>query len=161
MLNVTTLAATCALAAILGSPVAPDGRDRAEILAAVQRFFDGIAAHDAVKLSADLLPGGQVRSVREDKGQWIVRTISFEESVTSMAGNTARLLERMWNPEVKVFGRVASVAAPYDFHTDGTFSHCGTALFHMVKTPNGWKIAGVLYTVERQGCRPSPLGPPR
>jgi hypothetical protein len=161
MTNVTIVAAACALAAILGAPTAPADRDHAEILAAVQRFFDGIAAHDPVKLSADLLPGGQVRSVREDKGQWVVRTNSFEESVKSIAGNTSRMLERMWKPEVRVYGRIATVAAPYDFHVDGVFSHCGTDVFTLVKTPEGWKVSSILYTVERQGCKPSPLGPPR
>jgi hypothetical protein len=33
--------------------------------------------------------------------------------------------------------------------------------FDLVKTPEGWKIAGGVYTVERTGCPPSPLGPPK
>jgi hypothetical protein len=161
MLSVMSMATACVLAVALGAQAAPADRDRAEILAAIQRFFDGIAAHDPARLSADLLPGGQVRSLREEKGQWVVRTQTFEESVGSIVGNKSRLLERMWNPEVRVYGRIATVAAPYDFHVDGTFSHCGTDIFNLVKTPDGWRFSGISYTVERQGCLPSPLGPPK
>jgi hypothetical protein len=108
-----------------------------------------------------LLKGGQVHSTRDENGQQTVRSVAFDEFVRSAAASQARLLERMWDADVRVFGRIATVAAPYDFHRDGVFSHCGTDVFDLVKTPEGWKISGILYTVERQGCRPSPLGPPR
>ena len=50
--------------------------------------------------------------------------------------------------------------APYDFHRDGEFSHCGVDAFTLVRTESGWKISGGVYTVETEGCAPSPLGPP-
>ena len=52
------------------------------------------------------------------------------------------------------------VWAPYDFHVNGAFSHCGVDVFSLVRTAEGWRIAAVAYTVEREGCAPSPLGPP-
>jgi hypothetical protein len=60
-----------------------------------------------------------------------------------------------------VSGRVATVTAPYDFHLDGAFSHCGTDIFTLVNGPQGWRISGGVYTVIKQGCPPSPLGPPK
>ena len=45
-----------------------------------------------------------------------------------------------------------------DFHLDGKFTHCGTDIFTLVKTADGWKISGGIYTVEPTGCEPSPLG---
>jgi hypothetical protein len=38
--------------------------------------------------------------------------------------------------------------------------HCGVDAFDLVETPEGWKIAGGVYTVEMEGCAPSPLGAP-
>ncbi len=149
------------LAALMVQAAPAAGTDRAEIVALVQTFFDGIAARDAALMSRLFLPGAQVQSVREDGGQWVVRTLAADEASRSIAANKSRLLERMWNPEVRVHGRIATLAAPYDFHADGVFSHCGTDAFQLVKTPDGWRFSGVLYTVERQGCSPSPLGPPR
>ena len=66
--------------------------------------------------------------------------------------------ERMWNPEVRIRGAIATIWTPYDFWTDGKFSHCGIDAFDLVKTDEGWKISGGGYTIEAQ-CDPSPLGP--
>jgi hypothetical protein len=71
------------------------------------------------------------------------------------------MLERMWDARVLIHGRIAVLWTPYDFHRDGKFSHCGVDAFSLVKTDDGWKIAGFIYTVEPEGCRPSPLGPVR
>ena len=71
------------------------------------------------------------------------------------------LLERMWNPAVRVHGGLADLWAPYDFHQGGRFSHCGVDSFSLVRGPNGWLVASITYTVEQTGCAPSPLGPPK
>jgi len=52
------------------------------------------------------------------------------------------------------------VWAPYDFWIDGKLSHCGTDAFDLIKTEDGWKIAGGVYTLE-SNCATSPLGPPK
>ena len=148
------------VSALAAQASSPAERDKAEVIAVVQKFFDALASHDEAALSATLLPDGLVRSMREDKGEWTLRTVSFGETVRSLSANPSRLLERMWDPDVRIYGRIATLAAPYDFHVDGAFSHCGTDLFQLVKNADGWRISGLLYTVQRSGCTPSPLGPP-
>jgi hypothetical protein len=71
-----------------------------------------------------------------------------------------RLLERMWTPVVRVQGAIATLWTPYDFHVDGRFSHCGVDTATLLRTGGGWRIAALVYTVQRTGCAPSPLGPP-
>ena len=66
----------------------------------------------------------------------------------------------MWHPRVELHGDVASVWAPYDFHRDGAFSHCGVDAFTLLRGDGGWVITGATYTVETADCPPSPLGPP-
>ena len=63
--------------------------------------------------------------------------------------------ERIWDPDVRVHGSIATVWAPYDFWTDGKFSHCGVDAFDLIKTSDGWKISGGAFTMEAK-C---PLGP--
>ena len=60
-----------------------------------------------------------------------------------------------------VHGSLAIVRAPYDFFVDGVFSHCGVDAFTMVRSRGEWRISHVVYTTQRQGCAPSPLGPPK
>jgi hypothetical protein len=48
--------------------------------------------------------------------------------------------------------------APYDFHLDGKLSHCGIDSFGLVRGADGWRIAGISYTVQKTGCAPSPPG---
>ena len=66
--------------------------------------------------------------------------------------------ERMWAPQVQVHGGLATLWAPYDFHRDGVFSHCGVDAFTLLRYDDGWKIAAVAYTVEPEGCTGPPEG---
>lgn len=134
--------------------------DEKQILSAVQTFFDGMEEADSVKLASVLMSGGVFFSVREDGGEWTTRIQTIDEFIENVSGGTHHLYERMWDPEVLIHRKIAVVWTPYDFYIDKEFSHCGVDAFNMVKTDDGWKIAGAVYTVERTGCEESPLGPP-
>lgn len=135
-------------------------REEEQVLAAVQDFFDGLAAGPEA-LHATLLEEGPVTRLRERDGtiEWTIQT--FGQMSAATAQDDARMLERMWDATVLVHGPLAQVWTPYDFHVDGEFSHCGVDAFTLIKTQDGWKVSGVAYTVEPTGCEPSPLGPPR
>ena len=134
--------------------------DEAAVVAAVQKFFDAIAARDLDAARTVLLPEGRDHSVRERPEGPIIRSFTNEDFVERLATGTEHWLERMWEPKVMIHGRIAVLWAPYDFHRDAEFSHCGVDAFTLVKTETGWKISGGVYTVETEGCAPSPLGPP-
>ena len=145
-------------------PVATQGAgpdsDETAVVAAVQKFFDAMAARDVEAARAVVLPEGRDHSIREGAEGPIIRSFTHEDFVARLATGTEKLLERMWEPKVMMHGRIAVLWAPYDFHRDGEFSHCGVDAFTLVKTESGWKISGGVYTVETEGCAPSPLGPP-
>jgi hypothetical protein len=124
--------------------------EKSAVLATVQQFFDTMTSRDVEGARRVLMPEARMFSVRDQNGQSVARA--------SGEGKQANR-ERMWDPEVRIRGGIASVWTPYDFWTDGKFSHCGVDIFDLVKTADGWKIAAVTYTVERTGCAPSPLGP--
>jgi hypothetical protein len=108
------------------------------------------------------MPDARFFSAAERDGKMTVRPSTGDAFVASFSNpNRAKALERMWDPEVRVRGAIAQLWTRYDFHGNGTFSHCGVDAFNLVKTDEGWKIAGAMWTVERTGCAPSPLGAPK
>lgn len=147
---------------ILGGPQTASGQDTAEgeIVAVVQEFFDAMAAGDSALGASTLLLEGQFTSIRETPEGARTGITRHSDFLTSIASGDQARLERMWDPTVLVQGRVAMLWTPYDFHIDGEFSHCGIDVFSLLKTDDRWRIAGVSYTVERDDCPESPLGPP-
>lgn len=145
-----------AAAACAGLRAADSAEDEA-VLAAVQKVFDGMAAHDAAAIRAAMTDDARLTPIRSDRP---VTSISVDQFLKGIEGNQAKLLERIWDPKVMVRGRLASVWAEYDFHSDGKFGHCGVDSFLLAKTPAGWKITSIAWTAETEGCKPSPLGPP-
>jgi hypothetical protein len=127
-----------------------------DIVALVQKTFDAMAAHDGAALEACFTKDARVVAIRENGESSSGDVATF---VSRIAGSKVKILERMWNPEVKVSGRLATLWAPYDFHRDGQRTHCGIDQVDLVNTPAGWKIATIIYTVETKDCPVSPLGP--
>jgi hypothetical protein len=132
--------------------------DSAAVLAVAQKLLDAINASDTSMARAVLAPGAQFVSARPGGAP---RRQSDSIFIRSIASRATKYLERMWTPTVRVKGAIADVWAPYDFHVDGKFSHCGVDTFTLLKGASGWQIVNVAYTAEPTGCAPSPLGPPK
>lgn len=128
--------------------------DAAQALLHVINARDGAAARDLM-----VADGALVRIVVTGDGEH-AQTIPNAEFVRTIGQPGPALLERMWEPRVLIHGPVATVWARYDFHVDGAFSHCGLNAFSLVRWDGAWKVAGVVYSVEREDCPASPLGPP-
>jgi len=135
--------------------------DREAILAKVQQFFDALADSDTTAGREAVLLDGQYFRLREEGDSLALSRTPHTEFLRSLAAGGNDFLERMWEPMVLQHGRMAVVWTPYDFHRAGEFSHCGVDVFNLIRTDAGWRIAGIMYTVEPTGCAPSPLGPPR
>jgi hypothetical protein len=132
-----------------------------EILRAIDELFAAMAVADTERAARVLLPEGQWVSVRSgDDGAGVVAVTPHRGVLAQLGEARERWLERYWDPQVMTHGPVAVVWTPYDFHRDGQFSHCGMDAFTLVRTAEGWRIAGATYTVELTGCPESPLGPP-
>jgi len=116
---------------------------------------DGVAARQL------MVPGAVFYSVLDTGAPSPPRSQSDTAFARALSSGTSALLERYWSPTIHIAGGVAQVWTPYDFHIDGKFSHCGIDTFSMLRTPDGWRLAAITYTVQRQGCAPSPLGAPQ
>lgn len=150
----------CGLSPSLGAQERTTAEHR-DVVESIERLFTAMARRDTVAARAVMAPGSRLYSIIVGSPSAALRQQSDSEFLASLAVGTERLLERIWTPTVLVRGPVASVWAPYDFHVNGAFSHCGVDSFTLVRVGGDWKVTGITYTVERSGCAPSPLGPPK
>jgi hypothetical protein len=105
-----------------------------------------------------LVPEGHFFAVDMRTPKTRTQLLENEEYFKALQQGKSIRRERMWSPEVRVHGAIATVWTPYDFWMDGKFSHCGIDAFDLIKGDDGWKIAGGVFTTEVK-CEPSPLGP--
>jgi hypothetical protein len=141
-------------------PVALDSlvraADRRAILDVVHTMTGAMRRRDTATLRALFVPGTTLKGMRHrrDASAPQVQEIPLEAFGAFIARDTARgpLIERLFEPRVELQGSLASVWAPYDFHFGTRFSHCGVDAFQLLKTADGWRIAGLADTYETAGC---------
>ena len=134
---------------------AQDGEKRA-VIAAAQAIFDAMEALDPEAFRNSMVPDGFLMAVGFETTQRTTR----DEFAARIADQTRSMIERIWNPEVRIDGPVATLWAPYDFYRGLEFSHCGTDAFQLAKTPDGWKVVMVSYTARMPpNCSTHPDGP--
>ena len=154
VLGTVLLAAACA-------PLAAQRADSVAVLEVAQTALRAISTRDTALARTVFLPGAQLIAVMDPASPTGAPRIQADTTFyRTLPGGKEKLLERMWSPTVLLFGTVAEVHTPYDFHVDGTFSHCGTDVFMLVRAKGEWRISNITYTVQRAGCTPSPLGAP-
>jgi len=130
-------------------PLAAQSPDEKEILATVQKTFDGMAANDAVKILASMTADARLYGVRNGAPY----TMAAEQWANRIASIKSQFIERFTNaPKVSIHGEIANVWGEYEFLRDGKFVHCGVDSFNLLKTADGWKVATILDTEETTGC---------
>lgn len=123
--------------------------DRSAILDVVQAFFDTMAARDADAAAKLLIPAGVFVNVRPDPatGARVMRHFTNADYVAQLRMDSEVVRERMVDPLVLQEGDVATVWTRYTFERSGALSHTGFDAFNLVRTAEGWKIAGGVYSV--------------
>jgi hypothetical protein len=145
------------LAFLLAAPIVGLAAETSGPLTVARQLFDAMSSHNAGAAGNLFIPGAMLYGVGPNGAP---SGIPFQKWVDQMGKSSDSWLERIWNPKVLQHGAAAVVWADYDFHLNGTFSHCGIDSFSLLKTNTGWKIASITDTREKSGCSPSPLGPP-
>lgn len=135
--------------------------DKAAVLAVVQQFFDAMKSRDAEGIRQTYLPGTQYALGVPGNDGYIAKGKTVEALITDVKQDTRPWIERIWNPTVLIEGRIATVWARYDFHKGGKFTHNGTDCYTLLKTDTGWKIAGLVFTIEPGSRTENPAGPPQ
>ena len=148
-----------AVVALLGaSDLKAQNDEERAVIAAAQAMFDAMQALDPEAFRNSMVPDGFLMAVRFET----TRRIGRDDFAANIARQTRPMIERMWDPEVRIDGPVATLWAPYDFYSAMEFSHCGTDAFQLAKTAEGWKVVMVSYTMQMPpDCSMHPGGPPR
>ena len=152
-----TLPALAAVALLGGSGVAAQMDEERAVIAAAQAVFDAMKALDPEAFRKSMVPDGFLLSVGPGTTRWTTR----DQFAANIARRTEPMIERMWDPEVRIDGSVATLWTAYDFYSALEFSHCGTDAFQLAKTSEGWKVVMLSYTSQTPPtCNTHPEGPP-
>ena len=141
-------------------PASPSA-ESATVVKVVQQFFDAMQARDAEGIRRVWQPKTQYAAGRSKDNGYAVGQKIIEDLTAELLKGNQPWLERMWNPTVHVEGRMAVVWARYDFHVGDKFTHNGTDCYTLLKTDEGWKIVGLVFTIEPGARTENPAGPPK
>ncbi len=131
--------------------IGQNSSDESEIERTIEIFFQSLSQQDSSLYKSILLLDGQVWTVNNTETKRTHRVRSFRDDIT-MFNPDNRWRETALAYTISVHNGLATAWVPYEFFVDDKFSHCGVDIFNLIKTQHGWKIASVLYTVEKQGC---------
>ena len=145
----------------LDAAIADETEDRAAVVDMVQAFFDAMTDRDVDAMRSILTSDGIFYGYREGPDGFEIARPTHQSFIEGIAQGDRKLIERFWDPQVLLHGRMAAVWTPYDLYVDGEFSHCGIDNFNLLKTDEGWKITGIVFSMEPENCSESPLGPLR
>ena len=145
-----------ALLAIAAHSSLPAQSAEREVIRVVQRTFDAMRTRDTAALRSVFDSSARIVATSVRDGAPRARAVSVDEFVAAIGRAKEELIERIWDPEVRVDDNIATLWAPYDFHVGTKFSHCGVDAIQLVRTLAGWKIIHIVYTDRTEGC----TGPP-
>jgi hypothetical protein len=131
-----------------------DQNERAAILEVAEKVFAAVNTQNPDDWRALQLPQGTTLSFRPHaSGEQEMRMASNEEFIAGLQKNEHDYRE-FWTaePTVLIRGPIAVVWGAYEFTIDGKFSHCGIDAIDMVKLEGEWKVANIMWTVEKDNC---------
>jgi len=155
VLSTFAFAAGSIVAALPGAALGQDADDRAAVLAVVDVLFDGMRANDG-DLVRSAFADGAVLISTERRGAPDTRVMPVEQFASAVDGATREWDEPYWDAIVQIEDYLASVWVKYAFYLDGKFTHCGVDAFLIARGPDGWKIAALADTRERDNCELPP-----
>ena len=129
--------------------------DHAAVIAVANDLFAAMRARDADALRA--LQTSEVAMIRITKdAPPFIHVGSPDVFINAIVNAPAEPRERMWDPEVRIDGDLATLWAPYEFYLGDRFSHCGVDAFQFVRIDGSWKIVSIAFTRRNEGCDDAP-----
>ncbi len=148
------------LSLLLAGEANSEDDDRSAVLALMDQAFAAVGSGNPDDARATQLAEGTSLSFRPRPGgapgEQEMRISTNEALVVGGIGDDHEYFEK-WagDPTVIIQGPIAIVWGEYEFWIDGDFSHCGIDSVQLAKVDGHWKIANWMWTVEKEGCRPS------
>jgi hypothetical protein len=131
----------------------------AEVMAVVETLFEGMRQADTTMIRSTLHPDARLATARSDaQGEPTISFSPMDTFLRSVAGSQAVLDERLFHPEVRVEGGLATVWTYYELWVGDQFSHCGYDAFQLARAADGWKIVAIADNRRSDGCEPPSPG---
>lgn len=144
-----------------GAASAQGVTDSIAVATTVDRYINALKTRDTAYIRAASLSHATSLSIAVPSLPGQRPTIrSVDETIAALARETRRFDGRVWSPRVSIEGDIAVFIAPYDVWYDGQFSACGVDHYILVRSGDRWLVSQLLYTRQREGCAPAPMGPP-
>jgi hypothetical protein len=134
-----------------------------EVLGAIDAFLEAMRVRDTAAMRAGFIEGARFTGIRTRADSTPrLQILTVDDFVGFVARDArAQWIERIWNPEIRVSGTLATVWAEYDFHFGTTPSHCGVDSIQLLKVDGTWKVASIADTYVTAGCAPRAPPPAR
>ena len=128
--------------------------DPAEVLAVIDRLFDGMRARDGAMVRSAFHPDARMFTTRvTDDGIPEANPSSVDAFVEAVDGGGDPWDEPYFDPVVQVDGALAQVWIFYRFYAGTTFSHCGHNAIQLLRHPDrGWEIVHLVDTRRTTDC---------
>ena len=130
----------------------PMTAEQKEVLAVVERLFQGMRTKDSAMMRSTLAPEVRLMGVASRNGQLQLATADVNRWLAGAASAAEGWDERLVEPEVRVDDKIAMVWTGYTFHTGATFRHCGYDAIQLARTVDGWKIVHIMDTQRPDRC---------
>ena len=151
MLRATTTLLLIAFVACIHTVHAQTAEDG--IKQTINQLFTAMKNADAKGLQACFADSAVLQTIVDNEGKISVHN----EQVSDFASSIGKLQqgdadERVLYDVIKVDNELAIVWAPYKFYWKGTFSHCGTDSFQLLRIDGEWKIQYLIDTRRKEKC---------
>ena len=155
----TFLLSACWLC-LAGQPLAAQD-DATDVLAVVERLFDGMRQRDTALLATLFDPEARLVGTGMREGQPFARATPIAQFIAAVgSGQGDEWIERIYHPKVHVSDNLAAVWTWYTFHVGEQLSHCGVDAFLLARRPDGWRIISLADTRRTEGCAEIPTREP-
>lgn len=138
--------------------VTQDLSEREQVIAVIQKLFDGMRAADTAMVRSVFHPQAQLQSTSVNgQGRPQFTTTEINSFIAGIASRKGTMLdERIHSYDVRIDQGLASAWTDYTFYVGSDFSHCGVNAFHLFKGEEGWKIVQITDTRRKAKCIQEP-----
>ncbi len=132
----------------------PHAMEKKAVRQVVTDLFDAMRAGDGEKVASLFVDDAILQRAGKDRdgnpGLSKSPASGFAEAVGKPHDEVWD--ERVWDIDIKVDGRLASVWMSFAFYLGDSFRHCGVNSMQMFKSADGWKIIYLADTSRQSAC---------
>ena len=119
----------------------------------IETFFEVFHQKDTTSLKDFFMHDARLTSVQNSLDDVRTKEESVEDFIKAIGSipDDLSFEERLLGFNVVDASGMTLVLTPYEFYVNGSFSHCGTNVFTLVKMESKWKILA-LYDTRNKSC---------